>query len=147
MATNVQKGRIKKFQKLLNIDDELYAEMLFNRFGVDSSTLLSDEQAEQFVKELKAQAIQSGVYESAAAYKMKYKGKYENKTIADGKATPKQCRYVEYLWSKVSRMDTEEKRKEALNRFLKRIVSCEHIEWLEKRDVQKVILAIENMKK
>lgn len=146
-STDKQKGRIKKFQKILGIDDSTYREMLFQRYQVESSKDLLEFQAEEFFKELNAKAIKLNLYDSGAAKKLKNKGKYENKVIADNKATPKQRRYIDYLWSTVSFMEDEKAREEALNKFLKKIVGCEQIDWLEKKDVSKVVKALEQMQK
>jgi hypothetical protein len=58
-------------------------------------------------------------------------------------ATPKQLRKIEAMWKNSERV--KEKTDEALRKFIKRIAGVDHINWLTKENVQKVIKAIENL--
>ena len=148
LATNKQKGLIKGFQNSLGIDDGTYREMLFYQFKVESSKQLTEKQAKQFISELKVKAIAAGVYKGGgAASKLRNKGKYQNLANRENFATDAQLRLISYLWSTVSRMETEKERDEALNSFLHRIIGVEAIRFVLKKDVNKVVAAIRNMEK
>lgn len=62
-------------------------------------------------------------------------------------ATPGQLRKIEAMWMGVSKMPTYPAREKALKGFLKRITGVEELRFIESWRVQKVIRAVEAMRK
>jgi len=75
------------------------------------------------------------------------KNKFEDLGYRDGMATPKQIRMMEAMWMDVSTMPNYTARERALNGFLKRIVGVENLRFVEDWMVQKVVKALEHMKR
>jgi hypothetical protein len=132
-------------RKLLNLDEDLYREMLYKRFKVESCKDLSESQAKIFLNMLRDEAKKAGVFKPKKQYAFqKYK---HNNLERDGyAATPKQLRKIEAMWFEVSAQKTDEDRADTLNKFIKRIAGVEHIKFLLKADVEKVIMALNKMK-
>ncbi len=76
-----------------------------------------------------------------------FKDRFEDLGLRDGMATPFQLRKIEAMWMSVSIMRTRHDKEQALNRFLKRIVGVEHLRFVEDWQVQKIVKAIESMKR
>lgn len=144
MSTTEQRKTIGYLRSLLNLDEELYREMLFE-YGVISSKELSDLQAEQLLRNLKKTAVEIGVYKPLKKYAFQ-KYKYENSGTRAGMATPKQKRKIEVMWFGVSTKKDEKSRKKALSLFIKRLTGKEHIEFITNQDVRIFIKALEKMK-
>lgn len=138
-----QRQMIGYLRKLLKISDDLYYEMIYNGWKVNSSKDLSYNAAESLIIQLKKQATEAGVYKPQQS---NY-NKYENIGYRSGMATPAQCRKINILWKFVSSLPTDELKEEALNKFIKRITGKERVNFLTQRDVSKVIKAIETMVK
>lgn len=133
-------------RKLLGLSEELYREMLFARYKVESCKNLSEQQAKQFLKILRDQAKDAGVFKPKKQYAFQ---KYKHNNLADrddDMATPAQLRKIEAIWFEVSVQTNDESREKALNSFLKRITGVENIKFLPKYQVQKVIKALYAMK-
>jgi phage gp16-like protein len=144
--TKTQIQNIKTFQKLLVMPDDIYREMLENRYNVSSCTKLSKEQAEELIKSLKKNAIASGAWKSTKKYAFQ-KYKYEDLGIRAGYATPKQMRLIEGLWRDVSYQKTDEEREAALNTFLLNRFGVSHLKWVEDEMVKKVVSTLKAMKR
>jgi len=76
-----------------------------------------------------------------------FKNRYDELGNRPGMATPAQLRKIEAMWSGVSTMNNPTARERALEGFLKRIVGVVQMEWIESWMVQKLIKAIEGMKR
>lgn len=76
-----------------------------------------------------------------------FKERYDELGLRDGMATPAQLRKIEAMWMQVSRMPNHTAREKALQGFLKRIVGVQQIEWVEDWMVQKILNAIQHMKR
>lgn len=76
-----------------------------------------------------------------------FKERFEDLGYRDGMATPEQLRKIEAMWIGVSRMPLRVSKLKALEGFLKRIAGVEHLRFVEDWQVQKLIKAIESMKR
>lgn len=133
---------IHSLKHLLALDDDTYRLMLKNRYNVSTSKHLSYNQASDFIEELISIAKEHNLWQ----FKDSVNKKYENLKRDNRAATPKQLRKIEAMWAEVSYMPNASSRAEALNAFIKRIAGVDHILFLEKRDVIKVVTAIKAMK-
>lgn len=137
-------GQIKKMHALkraLGWDDDLYHEILDDRYGVKSSTMLTSYQAYNFIKVFEQRAIELNVWTPGGAAKF-LSLKSRNRK---GYATDKQARLVDALWCQVSRQDDEKSRDKALRHFLKRLVGVDDIRFVERHNVEKIVKALEAM--
>jgi phage gp16-like protein len=123
MATPKQIARIKILQKERAMDDEDYREFLLSRFGVRSAKDLSQKQA--FV------AIEAMGGEKQSHYKKRFENDPGNR---DNFASPAQLRKIEAMWAEVSYTEDEQKRREALDKFLYRRFKC----WMRSMPQSKV---------
>ncbi|MBR1943116.1 DUF1018 domain-containing protein [bacterium] len=139
LSTSKQRQLIGFFRKTLKLQDDIYREILTS-YHVDSSKKLTYEQASELLNNLKNKAISMGLYKTKPL-------KYDNMAARWGMATPKQLRYLEYLWSTVSNQPTLELKQKALNHFIRPITKKDHIKFLTQNDVSMVIKAIETMQK
>jgi len=67
-----------------------------------------------------------------------------NEQLRDHYATPKQLRMIEAMW--MTSPQVKKKDQEALRKFIKRILGKDHITWILKSEVQKVVKAIKSLK-
>lgn len=74
-----------------------------------------------------------------------FKQRYENFGHRAGMATPRQLRYIEAEWMKVSTMPSWTEKQRALNAFLKRIAGVDDMRFVEDWHVQKILNAIDAM--
>lgn len=145
LSNSEQRRKIGYFRRLLALTDDIYKEMLYERYKVESSKELSHSQANEFKNHLKKKAIELKVFTPKKQYAFQ---KYKHNNLdnrADMMASPAQLRKIEAMWFGVSRQETDTQRIKALNKFLKRIINVDDIRFVRKTDVQKVIKAIEKM--
>jgi hypothetical protein len=76
-----------------------------------------------------------------------YAERFADLANREGMATPGQLRKIEAMWMGVSRMPSFTAREKALKGFLKRIIGVEELRFIESWQVQKIIRAIEAMKR
>lgn len=76
-----------------------------------------------------------------------FKERYDELGFRDGMATPKQLRMIESMWMEVSRMPNYAAKQKALEGFLMRVVRVQQLEWVEDWMVQKIVNAINHMKR
>jgi Protein of unknown function (DUF1018) len=76
-----------------------------------------------------------------------FKDRFSDLGYRDGMATPKQLRMIEAMWMDVSKMPTYAAREKALSGFLKRITGVENLRFVEDWMVQKIVKAIDHMKR
>jgi len=138
----ISKAQIKKIHALKNVlgmDDETYRDMLWSRYKVETSKRLSKSQACELIDWLERNAIETGVWE-------KRRQRFSHLKNREDMASPKQLRMIESMWRDVSYKRTDEERSRALRKFLFRIVGVSDLRFLERRDVQKVVKALQAMK-
>jgi ribonuclease HII len=128
-----QYRQIHGLVRLLGMNDEAYRDMLRDRYQVESSKQLSTQQRSSLIKSLREQVH----------------GKVQKFNELSGrarhKASPAQLRAIEAMWAQVSRAETSEDRRKALNAFCKRLTGVEVVTWICKDDAKVLIKAIHAM--
>lgn len=110
-----------------------YEQMLAANYGVITSKDLTFVQADELIKKLKAIA-------PAQEKPLKYdEYKYRDPDFA----TPAQMRLIEALW--MTNPNVKQRNEQGLNHFIRRISGVDHLKWLLKKDVQRVIKAIKSL--
>lgn len=146
MSTASQRQRIGYMRKLLGLDDDTYYEML-SSYGAKSSKDLNFQQAREFLNRLRDNGKQTGVFKPNAQYAFQ-KYKHNNLNNRDPlMATPAQLRKVEAMWFQVSKQTTDEARKSALEKFCRRVVGKEKLQFLTKEDISKLVIALNVMRR
>ena len=121
--------------------------MLASSYKVESCTKLNEQQLKQFLKILRDKSKEAGVFQPKKQYAFQ-KYKYNNLKGRDKEmAEPSQLRMIEAMWFEISNQTTDETRSQALRKFLKRIVKVDDMAFLEKRDVEKIVRALKQMKR
>ncbi len=128
-----QYRQIHGLVRLLGMNDEAYRDMLRDRYGVESSKQLSTQQRGSLIKSLREQ-----VHGKVQKFN-------ELSGRAKHKASPAQLRAIEAMWAQVSRAETSEDRRKALNAFVKRLTGVEVVTWICKDDAKVLIKAIHAM--
>jgi len=144
--------KIKTLQGKLTMSREEYELVLSEEF-VNSCTELKEEEADRVIEKLTEKAVAAGVWEEYNPHlHPSQEGTHKKKYDDLGKrgiqwATPKQCRKVEAMFREISYYKNNEKAfAHAFRNFLERIAHVDDIKFLEKKDVQKVVRALERMK-
>ncbi|MCQ2120703.1 MAG: regulatory protein GemA [Fibrobacter sp.] len=119
--------------RLLGMNDDSYRDMLEDRYKVRSSKDLSPQQQFALIQSLREQ-----VHGNVKKFN-ELKGRQKHK------ASPAQLRAIEAMWAQVSRADSSEARRKALNAFCKRLTGVEIISWICKDDAKTLIKAIQAM--
>ncbi|MBK7106856.1 MAG: DUF1018 domain-containing protein [Ignavibacteriae bacterium] len=137
-----QLAKIHIAKKELKLNDDNYRILLSN-FNVISSKDLSFNDAEQLLKIF----IQLGW--KPKEKELKKEKDLENKTKYDelnprpfGFASPGQLRKIEAMYHDLSKSNSNE----GLNKLIKRIVKIDHITWLKKKDVPKILKCLDEIK-
>lgn len=128
-----QYRQIHGLVRLLGLDDAAYHDMLRDRYQVESSKQLSTQQRSSLIKSLREQ-----VHGKVQKFN-------ELSGRAKHKASPAQLRAIEAMWAQVSRAETSEDRRKALNAFCKRLTGVEVVTWICKDDAKVLIKAIHAM--
>ncbi len=128
-----QYRQIHGLVRLLGMNDEAYRDMLRDRYQVESSKQLSTQQRSSLIKSLREQ-----VHGKVQKFN-------ELSGRAKHKASPAQLRAIEAMWAQVSRAETSEDRRKALNAFCKRLTGVEVVTWICKDDAKVLIKAIHAM--
>lgn len=118
--------------RLLGLTDEAYRDMLFDSYKVRSSKDLSPQQRFALIKSLR-EKVHGNVKKFNDLGKRKFK------------ASPAQLRAIEAMWAQVSRAQTAQDRKKALNAFCHRLTGVMVVEWICKDDAKTLIKAIQAM--
>lgn len=129
----------------LAMDDAAYRQMLNDNFRVNSSKLLTFAQAKILIAKLKntvspssSERVQERIEDC------KTKKKYDDLANRPGyMASPRQLRLIEALW--MTNPAVKEKTELAMNHFIGRIAGVSHIRFVEKRQVNKIINAINHL--
>ncbi|MBS7271634.1 MAG: regulatory protein GemA [Fibrobacter sp.] len=128
-----QYRQIHGLVRLLGMNDEAYRDMLRDRYQVESSKQLSTQQRSSLIRSLREQ-----VHGKVQKFN-------ELSGRAKHKASPAQLRAIEAMWAQVSRAETSEDRRKALNAFCKRLTGVEVVTWICKDDAKVLIKAIHAM--
>lgn len=128
-----QYRQIHGLVRLLGMNDDAYRDMLRDRYQVESSKQLSTQQRSSLIKSLREQ-----VHGKVQKFN-------ELSGRAKHKASPAQLRAIEAMWAQVSRAETSEDRRKALNAFCKRLTGVEVVTWICKDDAKVLIKAIHAM--
>jgi len=139
MITKLQIKKIHTLKNILNINNDIYNEMLFD-FGVESSKQLSFAAAQIFIEILEKQAIQMKCWE------IKPK-KYETLSRNNQMASPAQLRMIEGIWRDICYFDNDKFAKKSLRKFLHLKFKVDDLMFLSKKKAAKVIQAMLNIKK
>lgn len=145
MLQNSTPGEIKKIHALvsaLGIDDDLYRDILWNRFNTRFSKELTNFQAGQLIEELEKIAIQKGVWKMSD-----FKRKHEALDGRPGFASVPQLALIESTWDRLSRMETKELKAKALRGFILKVAGVSDLRFLNKSGAGKVIIALRSMEK
>lgn len=132
--TNAQKRAIHCAIRAIGMSDEDYRMLLMDGYGVETCKALTFRQASELLDHLNTF---SGRRKKTHA-RLPHKGR--------PMATPAQLRMIEAMWAEVAYKKDRKWRERSLNRFLKRIVGIEHINWLQEWQVKKVVRAINAIK-
>jgi len=143
--------QIHALKNRLGWSDEQYRKYLMTEgdgFAMSCKDL-SEAEAERLIRKMELAAAAKGVWkrygdspDSTAARK------YDDLGNRPGMATPKQLRMIEAMWADVSKYKRNaEARESALRYFLHHIVGVDNLRFLESWHVQKVVRALERMKK
>jgi hypothetical protein len=150
----ISKPQIKKIHALKNAlgwGDDKYRAYLMERGGgfASSSKHLSHAEAGELIEAMEREAEARGMWKRRGEPACSPK-KYDSLGNRPGMASPKQLRLIEALWAEVSFHKDAAKRAHALNWFIFRILKKsgggQELIWIERKDVQKIIKAIERMK-
>lgn len=139
MITKSQIKKLHTLKNVLNINNDVYIDMLFD-FGVESSKQLSFESAQIFIEILETQASK------LKGWKIRPK-KYEQLDRDSKMASPSQLRMIEGLWRDVCYFDNDKFAKKSLRKFLHRVFNKDDVMFLTKKQASKVIQAIIQLKK
>ena len=138
--TNAQIKKIHALKNVLNIDDELYREML-QQFNAGSSKDLNSRTAEIFISSLEVKAVQLGVWKNPSLKFEDLRGREEKI------ASPAQLRMIYAMWKEISYYDTDEFITKSLRTFVRGRFKIDDIKFLTKKKAVKVIYAIKSLKK
>ena len=145
-ARDITPAQVKLIHSLkgaLKLSDELYRDILQERFRVNSSKELSRIQAASLIDELEVKATAAGVWES------RHRGtktkSYANLDHRAGMATPAQLRKIQAQWADVSRAEDAESRTKALRAFVLRVAKVSDVRFLTADGAGAVIRALTAM--
>lgn len=133
MVTNGQIKKIHTLTNLIGIPDDLYREILFENFNVDSSKNLTADNAGLLINILEDKAKNTGRWKD-----------YSRKTLSDreGMATIKQIRKIEIMWKEVAYKKSKKYQIKSLRKFLEKQFKISDIRFIDKKTANKVINAI-----
>lgn len=134
----IRPDQVKKIHALkgaLGLDDATYRAALFDAFKVESSKLLSAEQAAAFLASLEEKAVAAGRWVRRGR---------PAETRRVGFATPAQLDLIERLWEQVSTAP-QELRQRALRKFVARQAKVSDLRFLRDGDASRVICALKAM--
>jgi len=139
MSTLAQIKKIHTLKNVLQLDDDLYVDMLMS-FGVQSSKNLTTIEAGIFLEILEEKAVLTTKWE------VRNKKYEELKSRDEDMATPAQLRMIEAIWREVCYIDTPDFAKQSLRKFIQNKFKIADIKFLTKKKAVKVIRAISAMK-
>ena len=145
-STPQQRKMIGLLRKQICLSSDIFYEILFNTYGVESSRDLTVNQANCLITEMKNKAISLGKWEIRKKSPFSKNKFSEFEERAENMATPAQLRMIDAMWSEVSYVKNDIVRAKVLNSFIKRITGKNGLRMLTKQDIQKIKKAIDTMK-
>ncbi len=141
-STKEQRKGIKIRQKKLGMTDIEYRGFL-SSWGVGSCTQMNREQAMQAITALDKMMRSRGIAGKDAMFwasaPSNLKTRYEELVRRDARfATPRQLRYLEGLWIRVTRQQTWEKAIAAFRQFLQKRFHIGDILWIKREEVGRI---------
>lgn len=135
------------YKARLRMDDDTYRAMLRDRFGVESSTLLTPTQAQELTSDLYGLLPESDRAKVAPPTARVGQGgnrrRFESFANRDDHfATPAQLRMLEAEWTRHSRMPTVQEKRNALVSFLQNRFKITRLEWIRREQVGSILRAI-----
>lgn len=143
MITSAQIRKIHTLKSVLNLDNELYVEMLMS-FGVQSSKKLTYAEANIFIDILEEKAAWTNKWKKRSKKYEELNDRINSKELA--MATPPQLRMIEAIWREICYVDTDEFAKQALRKFLQNKFKISDLKFLTKNTAVRVIRAILQIK-
>ncbi len=137
MVSSKQISIIHTLVHKLGMDDAAYRQMLIDNFRVNSSKSLTFAQAKILISKLKSASPRA---ESRGERILKYDDLANRHGYM---ASPRQLRLIEALW--MTNPAVKEKTELAMNHFIGRIAGVSHVRFVEKRQVNKIINAINHL--
>ena len=133
MANNQQKAIIHVLKGKLNIPDEHYRDML-SAYGVTSAAdkNFSHSDAKEFISRLSDMCKNNGIE--------------TRRQQPRGMITLKQIDKARAIWYEVSKQETVDKKKKALDSFIERRFGPSKIEWVPSEMVSKIMRTLEAMR-
>lgn len=139
MVSSFQIKKIHTLKNLLNIDNDLYIDMLMS-FGVQSSKNLTFTEANILLEILEEKAVAQNLW-------VKQPKKYESLKRNENMASSAQLRMIESLWREIAYINNDKFSKSSLRKFLKNKFKIDDIIFLTKTKATKVIQGIMAIKK
>lgn len=139
MVSSFQIKKIHTLKNLLNIDNDLYIDMLMS-FGVQSSKNLTFTEANILLEILEEKAVAQNLW-------VKQPKKYESLKRNENMASSAQLRMIESLWREIAYINNDKFSKSSLRKFLKNKFKIDDIMFLTKTKATKVIQGIMAIKK
>lgn len=152
--TPVQVKLIHSLKSALSLSDELYRDILMERFKVKSSKSLDTVNASKLIDELQRKAVKAGVWQDRGPDMNRQPGnpvntssgkRYTDMDNRPGMASGGQLRKIEFMWSQLSYTDEPQARIKALRTFLLRVAKVSDMRFLTREDGVKVINALVSM--
>lgn len=131
MATKYEIKKIHMLKNALNLDEDLYKEIL-NNYGADSCKDIPPHLTDEFINYLEQMAIESGRWKPK---------KFDELANRADMASPKQLRLIEYLW----KILCERKEGSSLRKFLYSKFKISDLRFISKKMANKVINALKNI--
>ena len=140
--TNPQKAKIHIAKQQLGLSQENYEDILSNFNNASGKPCTSSKELSQRQAEVLIGILKKLGFKERRSYK---NSKYSAYTGREARfATVSQLELIDSKW--YSSENVHEKNDDAMNKYIKRIAGVDHISFLLKRDVSKVIKAIESIK-
>ena len=149
-SMNITAEQVKLIHTLkgaLKLTNELYRDVLYERYRVNSSKELSQLQAGGLIDDLTERAKAAGAWENrteGAGRGARAKA-YEELGTRAGMATAAQLRKIQAQWSEVSRAEDAESRKKALRAFVLKVAKVSDLRFMDKDGAGAVIRALTAM--
>ena len=131
MATKYEIKKIHMLKNALNLDEDLYREIL-NNYGTNSCKDIPPHLTDEFINYLEQMAIESGRWKPK---------KFDELANRPDMASPKQLRLIEYLW----KILCERKENSSLRKFLYAKFKISDLRFISKKMANKVINALKNI--
>ena len=148
-STKEQRKNIKIRQKKLGMTDVEYQGFL-SGWGVESCTQMNREQAMEAIAALDKLMRSRDIAEKDEMFWASAPGnletRYEELVQRDARfATPRQLRYLEGLWIRVTRQQTWERAMASFRAFLQKRFRIGDILWVKKEEVGKIAAVLQIM--